>query len=52
MAAAYEPQAVELAWNDWWESSGFFRPEVQTEAAAAAAAAGAAPQEPFVMVRC
>lgn len=24
MAAAYNPAAVEAAWQDWWEASGFF----------------------------
>ncbi|KAJ0398218.1 hypothetical protein P43SY_006350 [Pythium insidiosum] len=25
MAAAYNPVAVESAWQDWWEASGFFK---------------------------
>lgn len=24
---AYNPRAVESAWYDWWEKSGFFKPE-------------------------
>lgn len=24
---AYNPAAVEAAWNDWWEKEGFFQPE-------------------------
>jgi valyl-tRNA synthetase len=26
---AYIPKVVESAWNDWWESEGFFKPELQ-----------------------
>jgi valyl-tRNA synthetase len=28
MATAYDPQAVETALYDWWESQGYFRPEI------------------------
>lgn len=24
---AYSPEYVEAAWYDWWEKSGFFKPE-------------------------
>ena len=43
MADAYHPQAVEAAWQDWWEASGFYTcdPEV---------AKGKADDEKFVMV--
>jgi hypothetical protein len=27
MAEEYNPSAVEAAWYEWWEASGFFRPE-------------------------
>jgi len=27
MPEAYSPQYVEAAWLDWWEKSGFFKPE-------------------------
>jgi hypothetical protein len=27
MADTYDPPAVEAAWYDWWEKSGFFAPE-------------------------
>ena len=30
MSSAYNPQAVEAAWYAWWEKSGFFKPEYQT----------------------
>ncbi len=28
MAKAYDPQAVEIALYDWWESQGYFKPEI------------------------
>jgi valyl-tRNA synthetase len=28
MAKAYDPQAVETALYDWWESQGYFKPEI------------------------
>jgi valyl-tRNA synthetase len=28
MASAYNPKAVEAAWYAWWESQGFFKPEL------------------------
>lgn len=28
MAAGYNPIAVESAWYDWWETQGFFRPQM------------------------
>jgi hypothetical protein len=27
MAAAFEPAAVERGWYEWWERSGFFKPQ-------------------------
>ena len=27
MEPAYKPHAVEAAWNDWWEASGYYRGE-------------------------
>eukprot|EP00808_Paulinella_micropora_P002187 g63786.t1 len=26
MAAAYHPQEVEVGWDEWWESQGYYRP--------------------------
>ena len=34
----YSPEAVEAAWYEWWEASGFFKPDEDTS------------KEPFVMV--
>ncbi|KAH9252303.1 hypothetical protein BASA81_009756 [Batrachochytrium salamandrivorans] len=31
MAPAYNPKAVEAAWYDWWESEGFFKPELKPD---------------------
>ena len=28
MESSYKPMAVEAAWYEWWEKSGFFKPEV------------------------
>ena len=28
MEGSYKPMAVEAAWYEWWEKSGFFKPEV------------------------
>lgn len=42
MPKAYTPQAVEAAWYDWWERSGFFKPMSDTQPECTA--------EPFVMV--
>jgi len=43
MADAYHPQAVEAAWQDWWESSGFYSCDP-------AIAEGKADDEKFMMV--
>lgn len=42
MPKAYTPQAVEAAWYDWWEKSGYFKPLSDTQADSSA--------DPFVMV--
>uniref|UniRef100_A0A7S1CA53 valine--tRNA ligase n=1 Tax=Bicosoecida sp. CB-2014 TaxID=1486930 RepID=A0A7S1CA53_9STRA len=34
MLDAYHPQAVEAAWQDWWEASGFYRGDAEAAAAA------------------
>eukprot|EP00834_Sanchytrium_tribonematis_P000236 NODE_5_length_72347_cov_1.339331.p4 type:complete len:901 gc:universal NODE_5_length_72347_cov_1.339331:58437-55735(-) len=26
--AKYDPEAVEAAWQDWWQTKGFFKPEI------------------------
>ena len=38
MAKAYDPQAVETALYDWWESQGYLKPEIASPEA-----------EPFVI---
>jgi hypothetical protein len=38
MLAAYEPQDVELVWNDWWEAQGYYKARDDAEG------------PPFVMV--
>ena len=43
MEAAYHPQAVEAAWQDWWEASGFYSCDPAT-------AVDRSPDEKFVMV--
>ena len=43
MADGYHPDAVEAAWQDWWEASGFYSCEPK-------AAEGKKPEEKFVMV--
>lgn len=43
MADAYHPQAVEAAWQDWWEESGFYSCDPAT-------AEGKSDDEKFVMV--
>lgn len=43
MLDGYHPQAVEAAWNDWWEQQGYFKPDVK-------AATEASDEEKFVMV--
>mmetsp|Transcript_20106 Transcript_20106/g.36669 ORF Transcript_20106/g.36669 Transcript_20106/m.36669 type:complete len:1094 (-) Transcript_20106:194-3475(-) len=43
MADAYHPQAVEAAWQDWWEASGFYSCDPAT-------AEGKSDDEKFVMV--
>lgn len=43
MADAYHPEAVEAAWQDWWEASGFYSCDP-------AEAAGKSDDEKFVMV--
>ena len=43
MAEAYHPQAVEAAWQDWWEASGYYSCDP-------AAAAEKPADEKFVMV--
>merc|ERR1719253_467699 len=43
MAAAYDPEAVESAWGDWWTQKGFFTPDAE-------AAKGTHPDNKFVMV--
>ena len=43
MAAAYHPEAVESAWQDWWEASGYYSCDP-------AAAVGRPEGEKFVMV--
>ncbi|KAI8927212.1 hypothetical protein BC831DRAFT_453206 [Entophlyctis helioformis] len=30
----YQPKVVEAAWYDWWEKSGFFRPEFKADGSA------------------
>jgi len=42
-ADAYDPEAVEAAWQDWWEASGFYKGDP-------AAAMGRPEDEKFVMV--
>jgi valyl-tRNA synthetase len=43
IADAYHPQAVEAAWQDWWELSGFYKGD-------AASAMGKPSEEKFIMV--
>jgi len=43
MDAAYHPEAVESAWQDWWEASGYYSCDP-------AAAMGRPEEERFVMV--
>ena len=43
MATAYHPEAVESAWQDWWEASGYYSCDP-------AAAVGRPEEEKFVMV--
>lgn len=43
MAPVYQPRAVESAWYEWWEASGYFRTEVES-------AKGLPEKERFVMV--
>lgn len=43
MADAYHPQAVEAAWQDWWEASGFYSCDPLS-------AEGKSDDEKFVMV--
>ena len=43
MAESYHPAAVEAAWQDWWEASGYYSCDAQATLAAASA-------EKFVMV--
>jgi valyl-tRNA synthetase len=43
IADAYHPQAVEAAWQDWWELSGFYKGD-------AASAMGRPSEEKFIMV--
>ncbi|CAB9509855.1 Valine--tRNA ligase (Fragment) [Seminavis robusta] len=43
MASAYHPEAVEAAWQDWWEASGFYSCDPK-------AAVGRPTDEKFVMV--
>jgi len=43
MADAYHPQAVEAAWQDWWEECGFYSCDPKT-------AEGKSDDEKFVMV--
>lgn len=43
MAAAYNPKAVESAWDAWWEKRGFFTPDPK-------AAQGSCESKRFVMV--
>jgi len=43
MAEAYHPQAVEAAWQDWWEASGFYSCDPKE-------AEGKSDDEKFVMV--
>jgi len=43
MANAYDPPAVESAWDAWWEESGFYSTDVEK-------AKSAPPEEKFVMV--
>ncbi|KEI39059.1 uncharacterized protein L969DRAFT_88477 [Mixia osmundae IAM 14324] len=31
MASGYNPPAVEAAWNDWWQASGFFKPALTAQ---------------------
>lgn len=38
MPLAYDPPSVEAGWQDWWEQSGFYKPEARPDG------------EPFVMV--
>lgn len=42
-ADAYDPEAVEAAWQDWWEASGFYEGDAE-------AAMGRPAEEKFVMV--
>jgi len=42
-ADAYDPEAVEAAWQDWWEEAGFYKGDP-------AAAMGRPDEEKFVMV--
>jgi hypothetical protein len=43
MADAYYPKAVEAAWQDWWEASGFYKGDPQL-------AMGKPKDEKFIMV--
>ncbi|GBG32364.1 Valine--tRNA ligase [Hondaea fermentalgiana] len=43
MSAAYEPPAVEAAWDAWWEQSGFYTADSE-------AAAAVGPEDKFVIV--
>ena len=43
MAAGYHPDAVEAAWQEWWEASGFYSCDPK-------AAEGKTEEEKFIMV--
>jgi valyl-tRNA synthetase len=43
MADAYYPKAVEAAWQDWWEASGFYKGDPNV-------AMGKSREEKFIMV--
>jgi valyl-tRNA synthetase len=45
MADAYQPQAVEAAWQDWWEASGYY-----TCNPTSSSVVGRTTEEKFVMV--
>ncbi len=31
MSSGYNPIAVEVAWYDWWDTEGFFRPQLTAD---------------------
>ena len=33
-ASTYQSKAVEAAWYDWWESQGFFKPQLKPDGSA------------------